>query len=80
MTEPKTDLSPTADAIRSEERAAIRRLAAQVAAQAARAAGYRDAAEVSVNFVDMVLTEAFAARDVELDQLRRDVGDSGDRA
>jgi hypothetical protein len=79
MTEPKTDLSPAADAIRSEERAAIRRLAAQVAAQAARAAGYRDAAEVSVNFIDMVLTEAFAARDVELDQLRRGVGDSGDR-
>ena len=28
--------------------------------------GYKDAAEVSENFITMVLTEAFAARDAEL--------------
>jgi hypothetical protein len=71
MTQPATDLSPEADAIRAEERVAIRRLARNVAFQAARAAGYRDATEASVNFVDFVLREAFAARDAELERLRR---------
>ena len=56
------------DAIRAEEREAILRLARGVAGKAARAAGYKDAAEVSENFVSMVLTEAFAARDEELRQ------------
>jgi hypothetical protein len=60
-----------ADAVRAEEREAILRLARSVAGKAARAAGYKDAAEVSENFVSMVLTEAFAARDEELRQ--RDV-------
>ncbi len=55
-----------ADAIRTEDREAILRLARGVAGKAARAAGYKDAAEVSENFVTMVLTEAFAARDQEL--------------
>src|SRR5581483_11788275 len=57
-----------ADAIRSAEREAILRLARGIAGQAARAAGYRDAADVSVDFVTMVLNEAFAARDAELGQ------------
>jgi hypothetical protein len=57
-----------ADAIRAEEREAILRLARGVAGKAARAAGYKDAAEVSENFVSMVLSEAFAARDEELRQ------------
>jgi hypothetical protein len=55
-----------ADAIRAEDREAILRLARDVAGKAARAAGYKDAAEVSENFVTMVLSEAFAARDEEL--------------
>jgi hypothetical protein len=55
-----------ADAIRAEERAALLRLARVVAGRAARAAGYKDAAEVSENFITMVLTEAYAARDQEL--------------
>lgn len=71
MAEPSPDLSVAADAIRAQERIAILRLARGVAAQAARAAGYRDAAEVSVNFIEMVLREAFAARDAELEVLRR---------
>lgn len=54
------------DAIRTAEREAILRLARGIAAQAARAAGYRDAADVSVDFITMVLNEAFAARDGEL--------------
>ena len=54
------------DAIRSEDREAILRIAREVAGKAARAAGYKDAAEVSENFITMVLTEAFAARDEEL--------------
>jgi hypothetical protein len=57
-----------ADAVRAEEREAILRLARGVAGKAARAAGYKDAAEVSENFISMVLTEAFAARDQELQQ------------
>jgi len=52
--------------IRAAEREALLRLAQRVAGQAARAAGYKDAAEVSENFITMVLTEAFAARDEEL--------------
>lgn len=70
MTQPTTDLSPEADAIRAEEREALRRLARGVASQAARAAGYKDAADVSVDFVTMVLNEAFAARDAELQSQR----------
>ncbi len=61
-----TDTAPDADAIRADDRAAILRLAREVAGRAARAAGFKDAAEVSENFVTMVLTEAFAARDAEL--------------
>jgi hypothetical protein len=61
-----TDDTAGAATIRSEEREAILRLARRVAGQAARAAGYKDAAEVSENFITMVLTEAFAARDAEL--------------
>ena len=61
-----TDTPRDADAIRAEDREAILRLARVVAGRAARAAGYKDAAEVSENFVTMVLTEAFAARDEEL--------------
>ncbi|MGD9891773.1 MAG: hypothetical protein AB7R89_03890 [Dehalococcoidia bacterium] len=57
-----------ADAVRAEEREAILRLSRGVAGKAARAAGYKDAAEVSENFISMVLTEAFAARDQELQQ------------
>ena len=60
------DAASDADAIRAEEREAILRLARAVAGEAARAAGYKDAAEVSQNFITMVLTEAFAARDAEL--------------
>jgi hypothetical protein len=60
------ETAPDADAIRAEDRAAILRLAREVAGRAARAAGYRDAAEVSEEFIIMVLTEAFAARDAEL--------------
>ncbi len=71
MTQPIPDLSPEADRIRADERAAIQRLARHVAAEAARAAGYRDAVEVSVNFIDMVLRESFATRDAELERLRR---------
>lgn len=71
MTEPPDDLSPGADAIRAAEREAIRRYARTVASQAARAAGYRDAADVSVGFIDMVLGEAFAARDAEIEGMRR---------
>lgn len=52
--------------VRAGERAAILRLAQNVAGKAARAAGYKDAAEVSENFIAMVLNEAFAARDAEL--------------
>ena len=52
--------------IRASERAALLRLAREVAGRAARAAGYKDAAEVSEDFIVMVLTEAFAARDMEL--------------
>jgi hypothetical protein len=63
-----TSTQVDADAIRDEEREAILRLARGVAGKAARAAGYKDAAEVSENFVSMVLTEAFAARDEELRQ------------
>jgi hypothetical protein len=59
-------MADDAATIRSEEREAILRLARNVAGQAARAAGYKDAAEVSENFITMVLTEAFAARDAEL--------------
>jgi hypothetical protein len=55
-----------ADEIRAADRAAILRLARAVAGKAARAAGYRDAAEVSENFIERVLTEAFAERDAEL--------------
>ena len=58
--------APEANAIRAEEREAIVRLAREVAGRAARAAGYKDAAEVSEDFITMVLTEAFAARDAEL--------------
>ena len=60
------DAATDADAIRGEDRDAILRLAREVAGKAARAAGYKDAAEVSENFITMVLTEAFAARDAEL--------------
>jgi hypothetical protein len=63
-----TGTQPDANAIRAEERAAILRLSRGVAGKAARAAGYKDAAEVSENFISMVLTEAFAARDQELQQ------------
>lgn len=70
MTHPGTDLSHAADAIRAEERQALQRLARGVAAQAARAAGYKDAAEVSVSFIEMVLNESFAARDAELERMR----------
>ena len=59
-------MADDAATIRSEEREAILRLARNVAGQAARAADYKDAAEVSENFITMVLTEAFAARDAEL--------------
>jgi hypothetical protein len=58
--------APEANAVRAAEREAILRLAREVAGRAARAAGYKDAAEVSETFVAMVLTEAFAARDAEL--------------
>ncbi|MBI2760211.1 MAG: hypothetical protein HYX51_02150 [Chloroflexi bacterium] len=74
MSTPSPHLSPEADAIRAAERAAIQRLARNVASRAARAAGYKDAAEVSIGFIDMVLTEAFAARDAELDSERRKTG------
>ncbi len=60
------DAATDPDAIRAEDREAILRLAREVAGKAARAAGYKDAAEVSENFITMVLTEAFAARDAEL--------------
>lgn len=70
MAEHSIDLSPAADAIRGEEWAALQRLARGVAGQAARAAGYRDAAEVSAGFIDMVLGEAIAARQAELERLR----------
>lgn len=60
------DTPPDADTIRAADREAILRLAREVAGKAARAAGYKDAAEVSENFITMVLTEAFAARDAEL--------------
>ena len=72
-----TDTPRDADAIRAEDREAILRLARVVAGRAARAAGYKDAAEVSVGFIDMVLTEAFAARDAELAGLRHRGGGSG---
>ncbi len=61
----------SADAIRAAEREAIQRHARNVASQAARAAGYKDAAAVSIDFIDMVLREAFAARDAELAQEQR---------
>ena len=61
-----SDAGADAEAIRAEDREAILRLARDVAGRAARAAGYKDAAEVSENFITMVLTEAFAARDAEL--------------
>lgn len=61
-----TDAQQDAEAIRAEDREALLRLARVVAGRAARAAGYKDAAEVSENFITMVLTEAFAARDEEL--------------
>ncbi|MFN8557340.1 MAG: hypothetical protein U0531_08305 [Dehalococcoidia bacterium] len=54
MQEPTYDLSAAADAVRADERAAIQRLARGVAAQAARAAGYRDAAAVSIDFIDIL--------------------------
>lgn len=76
MAEFTTSLTVEADSIRQEEREALRRLARHVAAQAARAAGYKDAAEVSINFIEMVLTEAINARDAELDRLRQ----GGDRS
>ncbi len=60
------DAAADPDAIRAADREAILRLAREVAGKAARAAGYKDAAEVSENFITMVLTEAFAARDQEL--------------
>ncbi|MCL6537865.1 MAG: hypothetical protein K6T28_04695 [Acidothermus sp.] len=66
------DTSPEADAIRAEDRAAILRLAREVAGRAARAAGFRDAAEVSEDFISMVLAEAFAARDAELRREREE--------
>lgn len=66
MSTSPTQQPANADAIRAEERAAILRLARGVAGQAARAAGYKDAAEVSIGFIEMVLREAFAARDAEL--------------
>jgi hypothetical protein len=74
MTGRSTDLSPAADAVRAEEREAIQRLARGVAAQAARAAGYKDAADVSTGFIEMVLREAFSARDAELSALRARAG------
>ena len=61
-----SDRATDADAIRAADREAILRLAREVAGKAARAAGYKDAAEVSENFITMVLTEAYAARDAEL--------------
>lgn len=61
-----TDATADPEAIRAEDRQAILRLAKDVAGKAARAAGFKDAAEVSENFITMVLTEAFAARDAEL--------------
>lgn len=64
-----TDPTPEAEAVRAEERQALLRLSKDVAGKAARAAGFKDAAEVSENFITMVLTEAFAARDVELKRL-----------
>lgn len=70
MASPSTDLSPAADAVRMDERTAILRLTAGVAAEAARAAGQKENAEVSVNFVHFILTQAFAARDTELERLR----------
>jgi hypothetical protein len=72
-----TDPSQQADAIRAEEREAILRLARGVASQAARAAGYKDAADVSIGFIEMVLREAFAARDAELTALRPRAGRGG---
>ena len=77
MSEHSTDPS-TADAIRGEEREAILRLARNVAAEAARANGYREQAEVSVNFVTFILTQAFAARDQELRDLRPPSAAQGD--
>jgi hypothetical protein len=76
MSDPTPQPSVDSEAIRAAEREAIRRLARGVASQAARAAGYRDAAEVSVGFIDMVLTEAFAARDAELAR-EREAGAAG---
>ena len=70
MTQSTTDLTPQADAVRAEERTAIQRLARAVAAEAARANGYREQAEVSVNFVDFILNQAFAARDAELERMK----------
>ncbi|MGH2583547.1 MAG: hypothetical protein ACRDJE_01390 [Dehalococcoidia bacterium] len=61
-----SDAPLDAAAIRADDREAILRLAREVAGKAARAAGYKDAAEVSENFITMVLAEAFAARDEEL--------------
>jgi hypothetical protein len=73
------DTTLDADAVRSEEREALLRLARVVAGRAARAAGYKDAAEVSENFITMVLTEAYAARDEELRaEGRRDPQTSGE--
>jgi hypothetical protein len=69
-----TDPSQDADAIRASEREAILRLARGVASQAARAAGYKDAADVSIGFIEMVLREAFAARDAELAAQRGSAG------
>lgn len=71
MSEPAIDLSPEADALRAVERAALLAHAQAVARQAARAAGRKEDAEVSVNFVTFILEQAFAARDAELAQARR---------
>ena len=75
MTQPSADLSPEADAVRAEEREAIRRIARGIAAEAARATGNRDAADVSANFIDFILGQAYAARDAELDAMRRASGE-----
>ena len=75
MTQPSANLSAEADAVRAEEREAIRRLARGIAAEAARATGNRDAADVSANFIDFILGQAYAARDSELDAMRRGAGE-----
>ncbi len=75
-----SDRTPDAATIRTEEREAIHRLARSVAADAARANGFREQADVSANFIDFILGQAFAARDAELEQIsRRSTPDTPER-